>query len=298
MVTETNVPHKENISYFGNGDNEAHMVYQFPLPPLTLFTFLSQDSTKLTQWAISLESTKLSKKTTYFNFLASHDGIGLRPIEGILNREEKSLLVKNTLRKKGRIGYRTTSNGVDEPYEMNINYLDALVEPGMTNQEIAQIFMASQAIILSLQGIPGIYIHSLLGSRNDLLGLEASNIPRRINRERLKLEDVSQDLSNESSIRSLVFTQYKRLLQIRRKHVCFSPLSSQKVLQLHQSVFALLRTSEDANTLLLFAVNVCQKPITIKTNFAGKDLISGKDYTEIINLDPHQFVWILKRVKK
>lgn len=36
IITETNVPHKDNIAYFGAGDDEAHMVYQFSLPPLVL----------------------------------------------------------------------------------------------------------------------------------------------------------------------------------------------------------------------------------------------------------------------
>ena len=34
LLTETNVPHAENISYFGNGHDEAHLVYQFAFPPL------------------------------------------------------------------------------------------------------------------------------------------------------------------------------------------------------------------------------------------------------------------------
>ncbi|MDZ7542974.1 alpha-amylase, partial [Clostridium perfringens] len=38
IITETNVPHKENISYFGDTTNEANMVYQFALPPLVLHT--------------------------------------------------------------------------------------------------------------------------------------------------------------------------------------------------------------------------------------------------------------------
>lgn len=44
IITETNVPHKENISYFGEGEKEAHMVYQFPLPPLVMFSILTGNS--------------------------------------------------------------------------------------------------------------------------------------------------------------------------------------------------------------------------------------------------------------
>src|SRR5690606_35016656 len=34
LITETNVPHPDNISYFGAGTNEAQLVYNFALPPL------------------------------------------------------------------------------------------------------------------------------------------------------------------------------------------------------------------------------------------------------------------------
>src|SRR4029079_8365664 len=31
LLTETNVPHAENVSYFGDGTDEANLVYQFAL---------------------------------------------------------------------------------------------------------------------------------------------------------------------------------------------------------------------------------------------------------------------------
>ena len=76
LLTETNVPHDENVSYFGDGD-EAHMVYQFSLPPLLLDAFLNEDALPLKRWLANLQSPPAG--ATYFNFTASHDGVGSPP---------------------------------------------------------------------------------------------------------------------------------------------------------------------------------------------------------------------------
>ncbi|MDX1359108.1 MAG: alpha-amylase family glycosyl hydrolase, partial [Clostridia bacterium] len=169
LITETNVPHKENISYFGKSFDEAHMVYQFPIPPLTLHAFLTRDSTVMLDWLDTLEHTE---KASFFNFLASHDGIGLRPLEGIICEEEISLIEKTVLERGGQISYRDKGDGTKRAYELNINYLDAICEPELDDDMKARKFLASQAVLLSVVGIPGIYLHSLIGSRNDIDGFK------------------------------------------------------------------------------------------------------------------------------
>ncbi len=166
IVTETNVPHEDNISYFGNGENEAQIVYNFALPPLVLHTFHTGDATVLTKWASSLNLQ--SNRTTFLNFLASHDGIGLNPVRGLLTDADIDRLVAKTLAHGGLISYKQNPDGTQSPYEMNINYFDALSDPTSDEPLDFQVsrFMAAQAIMLSLRGIPGIYFHSLFGSRN------------------------------------------------------------------------------------------------------------------------------------
>src|SRR5690606_21766394 len=150
LITETNVPHAENISYFGDGD-EAHLVYQFPLPPLVLFSLQKGDATKLTRWAQSLEATPLNKDNTYFNFLASHDGVGVRPAEGILSQEEMAFLLQTVTENGGKISYKVNPDGSKSPYELNISYMDGITNPSRDKEERYKRFMASQAIMLSLQ---------------------------------------------------------------------------------------------------------------------------------------------------
>ena len=184
LVTETNVPHLENISYFGNGSDEAQMVYQFPLPPLVLYTFLSGNASDLSRWASDVSLP--SNQTTFFNFLASHDGIGLRPVEGILSPDKIQALVERTLAHGGCVSFKSEADGSQSAYELNISYFDALSDPSGAEPISLQVqrFMASQAILLSLVGVPGIYIHSLFGSRSDYAGIQASGRYRSVNREK------------------------------------------------------------------------------------------------------------------
>lgn len=286
IITETNVPHKENISYFGNGNDEAQMVYQFPLPPLTLYTFIKGDSNVLTKWADSLGETE--QGTTFFNFLASHDGIGVRPTEGILEDEERQMMVDRVLEHGGKISYKNNPDGSKSPYELNISYMDALTHPQDGSDSRIKRFLASQFILLSLAGVPGIYIHSLLGSRNWLEGVEASGINRRINREKLDYDQLIIELETNQE-RNTVFNKYTELLSIRRSEKAFKPNSRQKVLSLNNKVFALIRADE-----VIAIVNIANEEVGLEMPFVGTDIITGKKEDISIVLAPYEYKWIKK----
>jgi glycosidase len=289
IITETNVPHKENISYFGNGD-EAHMVYQFPLPPLVFYTMLTQNSEKLTTWAKSLEETPLPEGTTFFNFLASHDGIGVRPVDGILNEEEKNCLLEATLKRGGRISYKQNSDGSKSPYELNISYLNAVTDPKETDiRKKANCFLASQAVILSMQGVPGIYYHSLLGSENWEEGVELSGINRRINREKLRFNTLKEELKQEGTLRKYVFDGFTHMLEVRSKNEAFSPMASQRVLNFGQEIFALERGNK-----VTILINVTDHNVTLPGNkiLKGRNLLQGEEVTEIRQLKPYEIIWL------
>lgn len=302
IISETNVPHKDNIGYFGNGYNEAHMVYQFPLPPLTLHAFHSGSAKYLSQWAASLEPT--TEKTTFFNFLASHDGIGLRPVEGILDPAEIDAMVDRVEANHGLVSYRDKGDGTQSPYELNINYLDAVTLPGDSDAERAKKFIASQAILLSLAGVPGIYIHSLVGSRNDLEGVKETGRSRSINREKLQRSHLERALDTLDSLRSQVFHAYQHLLQIRRNQAVFHPNAGQKVLFLDDRVFSLVRTRGSSQLLAL--INVSNELVTtfvpspdIQRLNTHKliDLLTNQALPPqqgaiVLTLEPYQILWI------
>lgn len=287
IITETNVPHKDNISYFGDGTDEAGLVYQFPLPPLTLHSYISGNAEKLTEWAASLEPT--SPGTTFFNFLASHDGIGMRPVEDMLTEEDRQRMVETTLERGGQIGMRTTSDGKEVPYELNINYLDAVAGDETDEELMVRKFMGAQCILLSVMGVPGIYYHSLLGSRNCYRDYEESGIKRRINREKLDL-DILKDELHRDTLRRKVLLQYKSLLKIRRREAAFAPNEPQKILHLHPSVFGLIRGEKEEQILIL--INVSKEQIQLDIPYCGTDLMSGEKIRQHITLESYEYRWM------
>ncbi|WP_252241918.1 sugar phosphorylase [Clostridium sp. ZBS18] len=291
IITETNVPHVENVSYFGNKNNEAQMVYQFTLPPLVLYTLTTHNSKKLTDWAKTID--RVSENATYFNFLSSHDGIGMRPTEGILTEEEKQVLVDKVVENGGRVSYKNNTDGTKSVYELNINYNDALInknEDISTETQVDKI-IASNAILLSCVGVPAIYFHSLLGSRNDYKGLEESGINRRINREKLEYTKILKELEVDER-RSAIFSRIKKLITLRKEESAFSPFAMQKVLELGESIFALERFNEETGEKITLILNIDSKEANVYCNIKGVDKVTGRKIDGNITLKPYEFVWI------
>lgn len=294
LITETNVPHVDNISYFGDGTNEAQLVYNFALPPLTLHTFHTGDARVLSNWARTL--TLPSNKTTFFNFLASHDGIGLNPARGILSNEEIDTLVNKTLEHGGLVSYKHNANGSQSPYEMNINYFDALSNPNANEPINLQInrFIAAQAIMLSLIGMPGIYFHSLFGSRGWVDGVKQTGRNRTINREKCELEILQNELADKNFLRSNIFTKYCQLLKARNSTSAFHPHGRQEIINIHPSMFAIERISPDKNSHVLCLHNVSAREITFTTNYiSATDIFTGQSLqVSNIKLEPYQILWV------
>ncbi len=290
IVTETNVPHSDNISYFGNGFDEASMVYNFPLPPLTLYTFLKGDANVIKNWANNL--TLPSDNVTFFNFLASHDGVGLNPAKGLIDDEEIVQIAKLIEERDGYISYKNNSDGTTSPYEMNINYLDALKIAGDIDEDLeAQRFIASQSIILAFKGVPGIYIHSLLGSRNYVEGVKEKGTPRTINREKLEIDKLIKEINDSTSIRYKILNSYKELLLLRKDNKCFSPKANQEILMnIDSRIFGIKRSINNEEVICL--TNISNNEVDINLNLDGyttitKDPFNGK-------VSPYQVVWLKK----
>ncbi len=266
LVTETNVPHADNVSYFGDGRNEAQLVYNFALPPLVLHSFAAGTAAQLSRWARNLALP--SKNVAFFNFLASHDGIGLNPVRGLLGEAEIEGLVNRTLEHGGFVSYKSTPDGQKLPYELNINFLDALSNPGEEPASVAALKSATaHALLYSLQGVPGVYFHSLFGSRGDRLGAESSDIPRRVNREKLRRDALERELAAAGSLRQLVWSSQRELLKVRQQCRAFAPAAPQWILDLDPRIFAVLRKAvgrDDDSVLCLH--NVSPEPVVLELN--------------------------------
>jgi sucrose phosphorylase len=306
LITETNVPHQDNISYFGDGRHEAQLVYNFALPPLTLHSLRTGDATALTRWATSLRPDRwgvtasdlersaappVRSAPTFFNFLASHDGIGLNPARGILRDDEIDALVQQVLAHGGRVSYKHNPDGSTSPYELNINYFDALSDPNSGEALAPQIdrFVTAHAIMLALAGVPGIYFHSLFGSRSWPEGVTQLGHQRAINRQKLDRAAVELELSDPQSRRHHVFQRLKHLLQVRASQDAFDPHGVQRVIELHQAIFAVERGS------MLCLHNVSDQPQRVMLDPKwqhARDLLSGRPVELDLTLRPYEVVWL------
>ncbi len=292
LITETNVPHEENISYFGNpmpgggGTDEAQMVYQFPLAPLVMHSILSGDARAISQWAAGLDTP--APQATFFNFTASHDGVGVMPARGLLGQAEIQMLVDTTLAHGGQVSFKTNRDGSHSVYELNVSYFDALSDPAGDEPLSLQVqrFMCSQAIMLALAGVPGIYVHSLLGSRSWQDGVAQTGRKRSINRQKFDTVALRRELADPASLRHQVFNAYRRLLRARASEPAFHPYGGQQVLSLNDSVFALQRFSPDGTSQVLCLHNVsaesqpaqCGLSASALPRGTWRDLLTGATY--------------------
>ncbi|MCR2825117.1 sugar phosphorylase [Microbacterium sp. zg.Y909] len=291
LLTETNVPHADNVTYFGDGSNEANMVYQFALPPLVLHAFVTGRATQLSAWAARIGP--VSATATWFNFLASHDGIGIRPTEGLLTDDDRALLVERTRARGGRVSMARRPDGSEGVYELNTNYLDALVDPTDADPDASAVTrgLAAHAILLSVVGVPAIYYHSLLGSGQDREGMTRSGIARRINREVLDADRLADELST-SGRRSGMLEGLRRLLEVRRMLPGFSPFATQTVADLDERVFVVRRAADTADEIIA-AINVSADEVQLPS-LRGTDVLTGRD-TRGLTLPPFGYAWLRQR---
>ena len=299
LLTQTNVPHKENISYFGTGYNEVQLVYQFALPLLVLHTFYTGDASRLLEWASGVKN--VSDKIAFFNVLATHDGLGVVPVKAILTGREITDIADNIKERGGFISYKTTKDGSKEPYEMNTTYYSAVADSKNSEELNIKRFIASQAIILSLLGVPGIYIHSLFGTENYLEGVKETGQKRTINRKKFQYDKLKEDLANSNSRECKIFTEFRKLIHKRKSEKAFHPNGKQEVLFLKKEIFSLLRTSPDGKEKIIVLHNVTDNIQKFRFTKNQYDL-SKKEYFDIISekivdiekisLKPYQIMWL------
>jgi sucrose phosphorylase len=304
IITETNIPNRENLAYFGNA-NEAHVIYNFALPPLLLHAMLIGNSYHLNNWLMSMPPAQ--DGTTYLNFIASHDGIGLRPVEGILSDEETLKITDIMQEFGGRISWRNLSENEVRPYEINISLFDALsgTVEGKDEWQIDR-FICTHAIMLGLEGIPAFYIHSLLATGNDSTKMELSGNNRAINRHVWECEELHGKLNDPQSHHSIVLDRLKRLIRIRTAQKAFHPNSTQYTLHLGEGIFAYWRQSRKREQSIFCVYNISNQPQPVTLSSMNLvethewiDLLSGTQFNDryaTLDLGPYQCLWISNKL--
>ncbi|MEN5019444.1 alpha-amylase family glycosyl hydrolase [Pantoea agglomerans] len=294
IITETNVPHQDNISYLGNGHDEAQMVYQFSLPPLVLHAIHTGSARALRQWASALDLS--SNDTTFFNFLASHDGIGLNPARGILSEVEIVALVRDLALEGALVSYKNNPDGTTSPYEINVTYLDALNREDDDDATRLKRFLLAHAILLVFPGVPAIYIQSILGGRNHYDGVRAAGHNRAINRQKYDLQQIEADLAGGNWLRQQVYTRLGQLIQLRRRQAAFHPDNPMTLYESENAVLVLRRHQPESGDGLLCVFNLSGRSVETQLPVAHtlQDVVSGEkiDGTQPVKLDAWQFMWL------
>ena len=299
IITETNVPNIENLAYFGQRD-EAHCIYNFALPPLLIHTLLEGDSSRMTRWLMSMPPAVLG--TTYFNFIASHDGIGLRPVEGLLSEAELESMRDKLQANGALLSWRELASGERSIYEVNVSLFDALRAPSGEEGESVDRMTLAHAILLGLEGVPAIYLHSFLGTRNDEHRVFHTGHNRAINRHQWDLDLLSTELEDPGSTHNQCFKQIKALIEVRRSQPAFHPNATQFTLNCGRAIFAFWRQSQDRRQSIFCLYNISGEntsvPLSTLNLIGGDvwvDLITGETYPiELVDLPmkPYQAIWL------
>jgi len=305
LVTETNVPHAENTAYFGEGGDEAQMVYNFALPPLVLHAFYRGDATALSRWAGELAYP--SETTTYLNILDTHDGVGLPGVTNVLPDEEIEFLAERARQQGAFVSYRSTADG-EAPYEINTTWYSALNLENCGESRELQVkrFLASRSIALALRGVPAIYVHSLIGSRNDVRLALQTKVKRDVNRASLDLGVLKRNLSEPGSKLQLLIEDFGRFLSTRVTHAAFHPNGQQRVLSVSPQLFTVLRTAPAGHEHILCMTNVSDRPCLaeVATSELGTDssywydLVAGRGWNVEdgklhLQFEPYDVLWLM-----
>ena len=301
IVTETNLPKQENLSYFGKND-EAHWVYNFPLPPLIINTFLFEDSSALTKWSMKMPPAQTGN--AYLNFIASHDGIGMRPAEGVLTEKEIKKMLQRLKKNGSQFSMRKLSNGEEKVYEANISLFDAL--KFTDNDEKGKFdlkrFIAAHCIILAIEGVPAFYFNSLFATKNDKNTFNNTGVKRDLNRHKWDYSTLVKLINEKDSIENNSYETFKNLISIRKSQPAFHPNATQFTLNLDKNIFSVWRQSRDRKQSIFALTNVSSKTVKLNTNLINliddeqwfdllspnKKIIDG----QFIKLMPYQTVWI------
>ena len=307
LITETNVPNRENLSYFGNR-NEAHMIYNFSLAPLVLNALLQGKSEHLKTWMMSMPPAPIG--CAYLNFTASHDGIGLRPAEGLLSDDEYETLLQKMQEFGGKISMRKKADGTESPYEINISLFDAMkgTAKGEDKWQIER-FICFQTLMMSIEGVPAFYIHTLLATPNDYESVKRTGRNRSINRHQWNYEELKQLLDDPKSTNSIVLRELSRRIQIRRCQGAFHPNATQYTLHPgNKALFAFWRQSTTRDQSIFCINNLSDRTQKLRLSDLNLvitdpwcDLIDGQTIEDIyakFSLKPYQSAWITNKFSR
>ena len=301
VVTETNVPEQENLSYL-RGGNEAHLAYNFPLPPLLLEAVIGGRADLLNVWLNRWP--QLPEQTGLVNFTACHDGVGLRPLEGLMPEQRLLQLLISCEQRGGLVSHRRLSSGVEVPYEINISWWSAMADGGIDPAHLQrQRFLLTQLLLMALPGVPAFYLPALLAEPNDLGRFRRTGQRRDLNRPQFKLEAVERRLEDPDSEANAVVTALRWALEVRRQEPALHPDADLQLLSAGRADLVILRRCHQGKVLVAVH-NITESRLTLdRRGLEGcgegswVDCLSERSapLPPRIQLEPYAVHWLIQR---
>ena len=295
IITETNLPEKENLSYLGVKNNESHWIYNFSLPPLLVYSFLFEDSTYLNKWSKNLPTTKIGNN--YLNFIASHDGIGMRPVEGYLNKDRLSKFFKRLKKNGGQLSYRKIQGSSKKVYEANITLFNAFqkTDYDKKGRYFLERYISAHAIMIGFEGIPAIYFNSIFGTSNDEHKYIISGNKRDLNRYKWNKNRLENLLKNKTSKESIYYQRIMNLIFIKKQNKAFHPNAKRENFNLGKKIFCFKRTSLDKKQIIYNITNLSSKYQILNLNNKFKkfkNLLGRSKISYGLKLKPYETLWL------
>ena len=295
IITETNLPEKENLSYLGVNNNESHWIYNFSLPPLLVYSFLFEDSTYLNKWSKNLPTTKIGNN--YLNFIASHDGIGMRPVEGYLNKDRLSKFFKRLKKNGGQLSYRKIQGSSKKVYEANITLFNAFqkTDYDRKGRYFLERYISAHAIMIGFEGIPAIYFNSIFGTSNDEHKYIISGNKRDLNRYKWNKNRLENLLKNKTSKESIYYQRIMNLIFIKKQNKAFHPNAKRENFNLGKKIFCFKRTSLDKKQIIYNITNLSSKYQILNLNNKFKkfkNLLGRSKISYGLKLKPYETLWL------
>lgn len=301
VVTETNVPEQENLSYLRTG-REAHLAYNFPLPPLLLEAAVSGSADLLNRWLSRWPS--LPESTSLLNFTACHDGVGLRPLEGLMPPSRLLDLLIACEQRGGLVSHRRLADGNEVPYEINISWWSAMADGGLDpSYWQRERFLLTQLMVLALPGVPALYLPALLATSNDVGRFRRTGHRRDLNRPQFKKSSLERRLQDPDSDAAAVLVALKQAIAVRALQPALHPDGQLQVLTPDRVDRVVLHRSYAGHDLVAVH-NVTSTRLTLDP-FGLLDLEDTDPWVDCLSgrtlepcrrhlLNPYEVLWLVR----
>jgi len=293
LITETNVPHRDNVAYLGTVERpEAHAIYQFTLAPLVLHALHTGDTEPLTQWASQLEQRA---GTTVMNFLASHDGVGVRPAAGWLDPAQIAALADRCRLSGGVVNEAATPTGT-EPYELAATWrsLCAVGEANdglpFSDRVVAARIVAGHSVALALAGIPLLYVHSMAATENDVGRAEASGVSRDLNRTRFASPEHYRAALADDPVGGLVWPRLREMLGWRQRCDAFHPEAEQRLFPAPPGVVSIERRGDRDRAAVI--TNFSADSAQVEVGSGWREMGTGSRMESLVTVGAWETIWL------